>query len=65
MSQDVRVALFLCKSSDMSLSTETPLEILILGGGVAGQCSRYCARLTMLTSSCRPYGCHGPGQVLT
>lgn len=36
MSQDARIAPFLCKSISMSLSTEKPLEVLILGGGVAG-----------------------------
>jgi hypothetical protein len=48
----------------MSLSTENPLEILILGGGVAGQYSDHPEALAMLIRTIRPHGCHGPGQVL-
>jgi hypothetical protein len=36
MLRDARVVPSLCPSLKMALSNETPLEILILGGGVAG-----------------------------
>lgn len=49
----------------MHISNETPLEILILGGGVAGQSFPIAVVFTMLMQIARPHGCHGFGQVLT